>query len=206
MNKIRVLIIEDEPLIAQDLSLILEGNDYHVSAIIHKAENAFTELKHNTPDIALLDINLEGDIDGVHIGAHILEKYNFPIVYITAYADKKTVERAKYTRPMGYIVKPFDERDIFTTIEIALYNYANIWKPLKFDRAVLNQKIMNPITQKEFEILIDIYEGKTNHQLADKHFVSMNTVKTHIRHLYHKMNVGSRAEVIVNARKILGQS
>ena len=205
MNEIRVLIVEDEVLIAEDIAAVLEDYDYQVSGIAHKVSEAFYQLENNPPDIVLLDVNLNDEKDGVDIGAHILEQYDLPIIYLTAYADKATIERAKYTRPMGYIVKPFEDKDIFTSIEIALYNYASMLKPVQFDRMLLNKKLLNPITEKEFEIAKDIYEGKTNRQLAAKHFISINTVKTHVKNLYDKLDVGSRSEAIVCLRGMLGK-
>ena len=205
MNEIRVLIVEDEPLIAQDISSILEGYDYSVAGICHTPVKARQFLQSDTPDIALLDVNLNADSDGISLGEHILKNYEFPVVYLTAYADKKTIDRAKHTKPMGYIVKPFDEKDIFTTLEIALYNYANLLKPVQFDKKLINSNILSPLTDKEFDILRDIYEGKTNRQLAEQHFISINTVKTHIKNLYDKVEVGSRTEVIVKVRSLLGK-
>ncbi|HFA50060.1 MAG TPA: response regulator transcription factor [Bacteroidetes bacterium] len=205
MNDIKVLIIEDEALIATDIADILEEYEYRVSGIAHKAEEAFFQLENNRPDIVLLDINLNDKKDGLDIGAHILKNYELPIIYLTAYADKATVERAKHTRPMGYIVKPFDGKDIYSSIELALYNYANIIKPVCFDRTFINRKIYSPITEKEFEIAKDIYEGKTNRQLAEKHFISINTVKTHVKNLYEKLDARSRSEAIVRLRKIMGK-
>ncbi len=204
MNEIRVMIVEDEPLIARDIASILEGFDYSVAEIFHAPAPALQYLKSNTPDIAILDVNLNADVDGIAIGEYILANCEFPVVYLTAYADKKTIDRAKPTKPMGYIVKPFDEKDIFTTLEIALFNYANMLKPVQFDKNLINKNILSPLTDKEFDILKDIYEGKTNQQLAAQHFISINTVKTHIKNLYDKMEVGSRTEVIVKIRSLLG--
>ena len=203
MNEIRVLIVEDEPLIARDIASILEGYDYSIAGIVHNPDSAKLFLYNDTPDIALLDVNLNAETDGISLGEYILEKYELPVVYLTAYADKKTIDRAKHTKPMGYIVKPFDEKDIYTTIEIALYNYANMLKPVVFDKELINKNSLSPLTDKEFEILSDIYDGKTNRQLAEHHFISINTVKTHIKNLYDKMEVGSRTEVIVKIRSLL---
>jgi DNA-binding NarL/FixJ family response regulator len=203
MNEIRVLIVEDEPLIAQDIASILEEYDYEISGKIRKPELVFEHLEKETPDIAILDVNLNAEKDGIDIGEHIAKHYEFPIVYLTAYADKKTIDRAKHTKPMGYIVKPFDEKDIFTTMEIALFNYANMLKPVVFDKTLINRNIHSPLTEKEFDILKDIYEGKTNKQLTAQHFISINTVKTHVKNLYDKMDVSSRTEIIVKLRSLL---
>ncbi|MCB0652702.1 MAG: response regulator transcription factor [Saprospiraceae bacterium] len=205
MNEIKVLIVEDEPLIAQDIASILEGYDYSIAGIANAPAKAMEFLSNNTPDIAILDVNLNAESDGISLGEYILKNHNFPIVYLTAYADKNTIERAKHTKPMGYIVKPFDEKDIFTTLEIALFNFASMRKPVIFDKNLINNQLHSPLTDKEFDIFKDIYEGKTNQQLADQHFISINTVKTHVKNLYDKLDVRSRTEAIVLLRSILKQ-
>ena len=203
MSEIRVLIVEDEVPIAQDIANILEGIDYVVSGIAYHADKALSELKYNCPDIVLLDINLEGEKDGIDIANIIKSQYELPFIYLTSYGDKNTIERAKPTRPMGYIIKPFDETDLFSALEIALYNFSQMHYPLNFDMEKLNAKLLSKLTAKEFEILCDIYDGKTNQQLANKHFISRNTVKTHIKHLYDKLNVESRVEAITSLRTLL---
>jgi len=201
MSEIRVLIVEDEVTIANDIANILEGIDYQVSAIAYDSERALNELKHNCPDIVILDINLEGEMDGIDIANIIRSSYEIPFVYLTSYGDKKTLERAKLTRPMGYIVKPFDESDLFSTLEIALYNYSQMHYRLNFNLENLNKKLLSNVTAKEFEILCDINDGMTNKQLTAKHFISQNTVKTHIKNIYRKLEVNSRAEAVSKAYK-----
>lgn len=203
MSEIRVLIVEDEVPIANDIANILEGIDYQVSGIAYNSDKALSELKYNCPDIVLLDINLEGEKDGIDIAHIIRSQYELPFIYLTSYGDKSTIERAKLTRPMGYIIKPFNETDLFSTLEIALYNYSQLHYPINFDMDKLNNKLLSKLTTKEFEILCDIYDGKTNQQLANKHFISRNTVKTHIKHLYDKLDVESRVEAITTLRTLL---
>lgn len=203
MSEIRVLIVEDEVPIANDIATILEGIDYKVSAIAYDSERALNELKHNLPDLVLLDINLEGEMDGIEIAQVIKSKYEIPFIFLTSYGDKNTLDRAKLTRPMGYVMKPFDETDLFSTMEIALYNFSQMYYPHNFDIDTLNNKLLSKLTAKEFEILCDIYDGKTNQQLADKHFISRNTVKTHIKHLYDKLDVKSRMETVSKLRMLM---
>ena len=203
MNEIRVLTVEDEPIIARDIAATLEGIDYSVSGIALSGRKALAELENNLPDIALLDINLGGEPDGIRLGDTIRRQYEIPFIYLTSHADRATVERAKYTLPMGYIVKPFDEKDLFTTLEIALFNYSQFRFPVRFDLEKLNARLLSKLTPKEFEILQDLYEGKTNQQLAARHYISLNTVKTHVKHLYEKLDVQSRPGAIVLARKWL---
>lgn len=200
MSHIRVLIVEDEPLVAHDIASTLSGINYEVSGIAYTVAKARHQLSTNLPDIVLLDIHLGTDTDGIMLAELIRQQYQIPFVYLTAYADAGTLERAKRTLPMGYLVKPYDERDLFATLEIALYNFGQLQGPVHFDLEQFNASRVSKLTPREFEILQDLYEGKTSQQLCDKYFISLNTVKTHIKHLYEKLNVQSRAELMVLVR------
>ena len=203
MSEINVLIVEDEVPIANDIAQTLKEIGYGVAGIAYNSEKALSELRRKRPDIVLLDINLGSRKDGIELAHIINSKFEVPFIFLTSYGDKRTLDRAKLTRPMGYIVKPFDRTDLFSTLEIALYNYSRMHYPVNFNIETLNSKLDSKLTAKEFEILCDIYEGKTNLQLAEKHFISRNTVKTHIKHLYDKLSVKSRVEAITLLRNLL---
>ncbi len=117
----RVLIVEDEKIIALDLQRRLEKFGYSVVALASTATEAVEAALEYLPDIVLMDIMLGGDRDGVDAAIEIKDQYNVPIVFLTAYADERTVERAKKAEPVGYVLKPFKERELQTTIDIALY-------------------------------------------------------------------------------------
>ncbi len=206
MSHIRVLIVEDEVLIAEDIRACLNNFDYKVSGVAYDQAAALNELRDNPPDIVLLDINLEGGLEGIEIAKIINKTYKLPFIYLTSYANRSVLEQAKPTRPMGYVVKPFDEKDLFTALEIAYFNYGQLMKPARWDLDKFNQQLYSHLTTKEFEILRDLFEGKTNKQLCEKHFVSINTVKTHVKNIYEKMDVHTRSEVIAKSRSLLGIS
>lgn len=202
MTNIRVLVVEDEPLIAEDIRETLDNIDFEVSGVAYDSDSALDELASNTPDIVLLDVNLGSELDGIDIAEIINKKYQIPFIYLTSYADRGTVDRAKHTRPMGYIVKPFDERDLFTTLEIALFNFSLSQPKIDLNLDNLNRKLLGKLTQKEFEILTSIFDGKTNRQMADEHFISLNTIKTHVKNLYDKLDVHTRTQAIAKLRSL----
>ncbi len=117
----RVLIVEDEKIIALDLQRRLEKFGYTVVHLASNADEAVASAEEYRPDIILMDIMLGGERDGVDAAIEIKEHTNTPIVFLTAYADEHTVERAKKAEPVGYVLKPFKERELQTTIDIALY-------------------------------------------------------------------------------------
>lgn len=202
---IRILIVEDEPIIAENISMYLNNHNYSVSAIAYDDEEAFRELQSNPPDAALLDINLECPRDGVHIAEYINEHNKIPFIFLTSYSDKVILERAKKTNPSGYIVKPFNEQTLYTTIEVALANYAtqsNKHVPA-LSLIKINQHLPSPLSDREFEVVEFIYQGKTNQQICDSLFISMNTVKRHVTNAYFKLDVNNRSAAISTLRNLM---
>ena len=205
MSDIKILIVEDEPLIAEDIAAVIERNEFMVSAIVYSKADAIEELDHNLPDMVLLDINLNGEMDGIEIAEKINSHYNIPFIYITSYSDKLTLEKAKFTEPSGYIVKPFNEAALYSTLEIALYNHAQKNKRRFPDLSLnkINQYLEDPVSEREFTLLQLIYDGKTNKQIAESLFISANTVKKHINNTYLKLDVTSRATAIAALRQYM---
>ena len=115
MNKSSILIVEDEPFIADDIARILKKNDYHVTAMVDEAQAALQAIAAEKPDVVLLDINIEGEIDGIELAPRL----NVPFIFLTSYYDQATLARAREVKPSGYIVKPFGENDLVANIEIA---------------------------------------------------------------------------------------
>ena len=124
MAQIKVMIVEDELITAEAIAILLKKLNYEPVAIVSSGEEAITTLKSLDLDLILMDIILAGAIDGIEAAQIIKTNYNIPIIFITAYGDKKTLDRAKLSEPYGYIVKPItNEDDILPTIELAMYNH-----------------------------------------------------------------------------------
>lgn len=122
-KNIRILIVEDEFVTLDLLRDYLEESGYEVSGDAMSANEAITILEQGQTDFALLDINIKGNRDGIWLAEQINTRYKIPFVFLTAFSDSLTVRNATKTNPFGYLVKPFTQADIFTTIEIALNNY-----------------------------------------------------------------------------------
>ena len=119
---VKILIVEDERIVAKELRGRLESLGYSVSASISSGKEAIQKAEKSRPDLILMDVVLKGDMDGIET-AELLGQYNIPVVYVTAHADEKTLERAKVTEPYGYILKPINDRELHATIEMALYKH-----------------------------------------------------------------------------------
>jgi len=123
MEKEKVLIVEDERIVAEDIRMSLERLGYLVCGMAFSENEALKKVKELHPDIVLMDIVLGGEADGIEAASKVRSDFDIPVVYLTAYGDEGTLERAKVTEPFGYIIKPFEERELKSTIEIALYKH-----------------------------------------------------------------------------------
>jgi PAS domain S-box-containing protein len=169
----KILVVEDEIIVAMEIKSRLESFGYSVPAVVSTGEDAIKKAGESGADLVLMDIMLKGDMDGIEAARQICANNNIPVVFLTAYADDKTLERAKITEPFGYIVKPFEDRELHVAIEISLYKHA-IDKKLKENEKWLSAviksigdaviaiddkglvKLMNPFA----EALINIKEAE----------------------------------------------
>jgi PAS domain S-box-containing protein len=118
-----ILVVEDENIVAKDLVNRLKNLGYTVTGTAASGDDAVRSARLNPPDLVMMDIMLKGNIDGIETARRILETLDIPVVYLTAYADEKTLQRAKVTEAFGYLLKPFEERELHITIEMALYKH-----------------------------------------------------------------------------------
>ena len=119
----QILVVEDEVITALDIQRRLKSLGYQVPEIICSGEEAIEKVKQNKPDLILMDINLFGGMDGIEAASKIHSFSDIPIIYLTAFSDNETLQRAKITEPYAYIVKPFKDRDLHLNLEIAFYKY-----------------------------------------------------------------------------------
>jgi len=121
----KILIVEDEFITAADLKQRLEKLGYNILGIADNGEDAIKKTRETHPDMVLIDIILKGEMDGIETAQQIRDLYDIPFIYLTAYYDDTTLERAKKTEPYGYILKPFEETRIQSTIKMAVYKHQN---------------------------------------------------------------------------------
>jgi excisionase family DNA binding protein len=120
----RILVVEDEIVVAMDIQKSLTSLGYSSPDVVFTGSDAVQTAVETHPDLVLMDIRLKGDMDGIEAAEQIRRRLDIPVVYLTAYADKQTLERAKRTQPYGYILKPFREKDLESSIEVALYKHS----------------------------------------------------------------------------------
>lgn len=196
MSNISIVIVEDEAIIAQDIAYKITTLGYDVEKIIHNGDKAIDYLSFHTPDLILCDIRIKGTKDGIEVAEAIRSKKNVPFVFLTSMSDRETLNRAKKTLPYGYIVKPFNDKDLFSVIEMAIYKFSQEIESLKITKDKINLLTHSAITDREYEILECMIQGLPNKDIPEKLFISINTLKYHIKNLFAKFEVSSRAEAL----------
>ena len=135
-KKPAIFIVEDEAIVASDIKETLLGLGYEVPGIAKSGEIALEKIEKFRPDLVLMDIHLATQMDGVETAGKIHTLFGIPVIYLTAYADKALLDRAKLTEPYGYVIKPYDERELHSIIEMALYKH-RIEREIKKRDAIL---------------------------------------------------------------------
>lgn len=140
MTDEKIMVVEDEKIVALDIRDSLESFGYNVPCMASTGKDAVEMAKIHNPDLILMDIVLKGDMDGIDAAEIIHSDSDIPVIYLTAYSDEKTIARAKLTSPFGHILKPFETRELRTNIEIALYK-----RELEREKVQDNQKWINSL-------------------------------------------------------------
>ncbi|MGH7890340.1 MAG: response regulator, partial [Thermodesulfobacteriota bacterium] len=188
MENARIMIVEDEKIVARDIKNRLKKLGYNVQDIVSSGEDAILKAEETKPDLVLMDIVLKGDIDGIQAAKKIRDRFNIPVIYLTAYSDDGAIERAKLTEPSGYIIKPFQTRELRSSIEIALYNH-EMEKKLRKENHWLSRTLK---TIGDCVIITDNYgsvtfvnpaaealTGWSREEIVGKHLADMFKVKNH---------------------------
>jgi CheY-like chemotaxis protein len=115
------MIVEDERITAEDVHDILTHLGYTVTAVVSSGEEAIHQAERTRPDLVMMDIRIKGEMDGIDAAREIRERFGIPAVYLTAHADRETLDRAKLAEPLGYLIKPFQEGELLASIEMALH-------------------------------------------------------------------------------------
>lgn len=209
-KSISILIVEDNVLIADDMQMILEDMGYNVVANVTSYEKAVVALEKNTVDLALLDIQLATEKSGIDIGKHIRDNYDIPFVFVTSNSDKETLNQAKEVKPNGYLVKPFEEKDLYTTIEITMSNFeeSDSKTDSKKNKSVLKKSIFVKDSHLYRKIIFkDILYIKSDNVYIEiyttgKTYVVRSTLKDFLKKLPQDDFLRTSKSYIINIRHV----
>lgn len=190
---IKILIVEDNVIIADDMQSMLEEIGYEIVDNVIVYEQAVEVLKSQQVDLVLIDIILASDKTGIDLGKHIRENYDIPFIFVTSNSDRATVENAKTVKPNGYLVKPFEQQDLYTSIEIALSNF--IYGKQNSDKVFSNDDVNEDIPMSN-SILKDSIFVKKQHlyyriQFGDIQFIKADNVYLEVNTIDKKFLVRS---------------
>ncbi len=194
--KTQILIIEDEAIIAADIEAILTDLGYNIAKICHSSDQAIDYLSFNTPDLVLCDIQIKGSKDGIEVARIVGQHKKIPFVFLTSFADKLTLSRAVQVTPYGYIVKPFNQNDLLSTIEVALFKFYQEVEMLSVTIDKVNKLTNEHLTQKEYEVLELLINGKSYEEICSDLNISVNTLKYHTRNILRKFDVSNRGAIM----------
>lgn len=170
MSDYKILVVEDELLVAADIEESLQLLGYDVIGCVATGKDAIASVEKNLPDIILMDIMLKGDMTGIEAAKAITQKHEVPIIYLTANADIATIDKAKLSLPYGYIIKPFTEKDLQTNIEIARFKFNNDLKA-RMESDQYN-RFFNKVNQdEEKHLFAESDQGLEKINLSDIYFI-----------------------------------
>tara|TARA_B100000809_G_scaffold248154_1_gene277964 strand:+ start:11267 stop:12019 length:753 start_codon:yes stop_codon:yes gene_type:complete len=180
MSKNNILVIEDEAIVSKDIQQSLKKLGYNIVGSAATGEKAVILALETKPDLVLMDIMLKGDMSGIDAAEQIRAQLSIPVIYLTAYADESTLEKAKVTEPYGYIIKPFKEVDLHTSIEMALYKHSKEREVIKerdfLYSIVENQDAEGVIFVKSNSRLVKVKTSSILFVEALKDYVVINVV------------------------------
>jgi two-component system, LytTR family, response regulator LytT len=216
MAKVKILIVEDESIVAKDIQSLLKQLGYLVTAVVNSGDKAVAEIEDRRPDLVLMDIMLKGKMSGIDAAGIIKDRFGLPVVFLTAYADDDTLEKAKITEPYGYIMKPFKEKELQTTIEMAIYKHEKDVQ-VKRERDLYYSIIENKESKDSIFVRADYRLNKVSFDdifyvealkdyvvinTSDNSYTTHTTMKEMVRILPPKDFVRIHRSFIVNLNKI----
>lgn len=175
MSKPSILIVEDEALIADDMAEILEMHGFIVSDIVDEAVDALSSVEKNNPDMALLDINIKGEEDGISLASRL----EIPFVFITSFYDQKTIQRASKVNPSGYLVKPFSENELIANVELALNKQKGSLQVSQLPEKLFfrqDQEILSVMSDQI--VYAEAFDNYTNLFTMDSKYIISHTLKS----------------------------
>ena len=192
-DQMRILIVEDEPVIRTDIKSLLKSEGYIVQASAASASQALDALSAKQCNFAILDIHLGPGDTGIDVAEVIHRTYQIPYIFLTSFSDPDTLAAAQEQAPYGYLVKPFQDRTLLTTMTTAWHSW------IRMQQGLFN---LGPyetlLTDQEKRIVRSLTEGLMYKEICGTLDISLNTLKYHVKNIYAKCQVQSRSELMAS--------
>ena len=195
----RLLVVENDRTTASIIKMFLEKCDYQVVDVVNSGDNAIRSTAENDPDLVLMDIRLEGEVDGITAADRIISELDVPVVYVTAHNDEEVLNRARGTAHSGFINKPLREVDLRTTINFAVNSKKKNNGSAKAKRALTVEELMDAygLTKSESNLVTKLIKNPDLNAISEESYITVNTIRTHLKHIYRKTKTGSKAELLM---------
>lgn len=192
MSEQRILIVEDELLTAESIAALLEEEDYSITGIARDAATALRLCSQQQawPTVAICDIGLRGEVSGIELAAQLKELYNCSIIFLTAFADTKTVGAAAETNPVMYLVKPYTDSQLLVAVQLACLRILK-----QTDKSTADVPALQ-LTEREKEVALLAAQGLSSKQIARRLDISVETVKTHRRRMMSRNGINSFPQLV----------
>lgn len=191
---LHILLIEDEFIISKDIKIFLEKENFAKVNIASNSKKAKLLFETNDYDLIISDINLNEVVDGIDIVAEFAKTKAVPLVYLTAYSDIELITRAELTLPFAYLIKPYNENQLKTTINLAILNFKKITASIPENQQ--NTQKLSLLTSREKEILVTLSTGKLSKEIAETLSISTHTVEQHKKNIKKKLNLSTVGELV----------
>ena len=195
LQGLKTLIVEDDPIICEHINQLLKIEEAVVLGYAHRGVRALDMIHNLQPDFVICDIHLEDHITGIEIAKILDAKYSIPYIFLTSYDDGKTVLEAQKHSPYGYIVKPFQDRTLLTTIKIAVANFNRQSESSSLSKEKLEEAISTSLTDQEYSIFQKLYHGASYANIAEEQHLSKDSIKYHAGKIYAKCKIKGRSEL-----------
>ena len=199
-GKDSILIVEDDVAVSGLLKMLLKENGYNVVGIADSPEEAMSFAGKYRPTVVLMDIMLNGALDGIDVAEKILKQYDIGVIFLSGYADSEVIEKAKKVRPLAFLLKPFNEKQIIVELEVALYQINRKKEQGFFDDDSFSKELppkYAELTPAEIRVASLVRKGKTTKEIAEALDVSDQTVMWHRKNIRKKLNISNKGENLV---------
>ncbi len=207
MKPLHIYIVEDEPLIAETIKTILEDGNHNVLGYSDNVKEALFDIDELKPDLVLLDIMLEGHLDGIEMAFHLQKRFShLPFIFLTSLSDTETLKRVKETSASGFIVKPFNENTLLSNIELAWYKSQENISDIKLNTTsnsffIKNKGELIKVNQDDM-LYIEAYDNYCNLYTKDKKYLISHTLKYIEEKLPSEKFLRVHRSYIINLNKI----
>ncbi len=190
----RIIIIEDERIVAQNVTDLLTQEGFDIAGVADSYDSGLKLFLATEPELVLCDVRIKGTLTGVDLMKHLKKSFDFKIIYVTAYGDEALLAETQSTSPAAFVIKPYTEKQLLVSIRLAMGS-----APQQPSNSMADPKLnaYEELSLREKQVLALVGKGKTSKEISEELFISPLTVETHRKNILKKMEFDSMVQLIV---------